>query len=299
VQQLLAQDYDGRSEDVVIEDQQILLWQSKLKESSDLNGEAKIDFLSLGLRNMAFRHWQKWHDPRVDTLYREIQVSMMEVPGHAEHFKSMINAAQGLRKEALVHARDGRREMGDYSVLASDFWNKKTEAFRTLYLLPSPETIRVLGDYLADDWVSPIPIDDDGSMEQSLAHEAVNALGHMALRDMPVEYKEDSERAQYLVFWRQWYESVKNGKRTFRFLGDPTEYDLDGPASNEKLARIEHDRVRDAKRNNTAGDSARTRAMAVPQGVAGAVGLLSIAIVAGCALVAAAVGYFLRGRRTV
>jgi hypothetical protein len=40
-----------------------------------------------------------------------------------------------------------------------------------------------------------------------------------------VIYDEDIEA------WRLWYEQVKSGKRTFRFEGDPQEYNLAGPVA--------------------------------------------------------------------
>lgn len=35
-------------------------------------------------------------------------------------------------------------------------------------------------------------------------------------------------------FYRKWYDEVKEGRRTFRFIGDPQEYDLNGPAIRKK-----------------------------------------------------------------
>ncbi|MCB1133338.1 MAG: hypothetical protein KDN05_19610, partial [Verrucomicrobiae bacterium] len=64
--------------------------------------------------------------------------------------------------------------------------------------------------------------------------------------------------------WRQWYQEIKDGKRTFRFEGDPTEYDLDGPAPKQKLERIALADRRDTERahgrergGTTANESAR------------------------------------------
>ena len=48
--------------------------------------------------------------------------------------------------------------------------------------------------------------------------------------------------------WKQWWNEIRDGKRTYRFAGSSVEYGPDGPASTEKLARIALDRKRDLER---------------------------------------------------
>ena len=102
-----------------------------------------------------------------------------------------------------------------------------------------------------------------------------------------------SNRADAQAAWQLWYEQVKSGKRTFRFEGDPTEYDLNGPASKDKLQRVERDRKRDDERSagrkkSSSGSEATSQATDAtkPLAIAG--------LIAACVLIAVAVGYFVR-----
>src|SRR5690606_26228155 len=69
----------------------------------------------------------------------------------------------------------------------------------------------------------------------------------MTLQRLPLTFKPVKRAGytfpyEYVYAWQNWYEQIKAGSRTFRFEGDPTEYDLNGPVPKEKLQRIERDR---------------------------------------------------------
>ncbi|RYD82698.1 MAG: hypothetical protein EOP84_09025 [Verrucomicrobiaceae bacterium] len=73
-----------------IEIQQVGVWESKLEESSAMEGFSKLDFLSIGLRGMAHRKTLSDHGKEVDQLYVRIQMAMLAVPGHAEYYRDRI-----------------------------------------------------------------------------------------------------------------------------------------------------------------------------------------------------------------
>jgi hypothetical protein len=94
--------------------------------------------------------------------------------------------------------------------------------------------------------------------------------------------------------WRQWYQEIKDGRRTFRFEGDPTEYDLNGPAPKEKLERLalatRMDKDRAARHGGT--DEATTPEPPVSSKTP-IVGL----VLAGSAVFASLVWYFRKAKR--
>ena len=110
--------------------------------------------------------------------------------------------------------------------------------------------MRVLGEFLTDE-SGPEFIVQDERRDLTMSWYAVAALSQLPLLDMPttfgVQY-DDRSVSMAVPSWRLWYEQIKSGNRTFRFKGDPTEYDLDGPASPQKLERIAKNRQRDEKR---------------------------------------------------
>ena len=86
------------------------------------------------------------------------------------------------------------------------------------------------------------------SVRTSNCEYAASSMKMLPLVDKPVG--KDVTGYAAVGPWREWYERIKSGRATFRFEGDPVEYDLDGPAPPEKLARIAADRARDADRAN-------------------------------------------------
>ena len=100
-----------------------------------------------------------------------------------------------------------------------------------------------------------------------------------------------------LASWRQWYEDIKSGRRTFRFEGDSTEYDLNGPAPKEKLERIARDRKRDSEHEagqKKTADSSAVETLTTPFASSSS---MSVAIFITCTvLLVSLVWYFLKAR---
>jgi len=63
----------------------------------------------------------------------------------------------------------------------------------------------------------------------------------MTLSKLPIanspteEIRHSGQIDDGLKAWRQWYAEVKDGRRTFRFIGDPVDYDLRGPSKRGAL----------------------------------------------------------------
>ena len=234
----------------------------------------------------------------VKHIYLRIQRILLATPGHAEYYWDRILAAR-LEYEAAKAGSNTDKS----SWLRSELSHVQANGFRTMAYLPSVETVRVLGEFLADERgytkVPPNPTIDDleaTGLEQPNCKGAAKAFVSLPIVSKPLVKNWTSVSFDDVPLWRTWYEQIKAGKRTFRFEGDSTEYDLSGPASNEKLARIERDRMRDAERlagrRKSSPDSDfvfQALNLSKPSSIAG--------LIAACAFLAGAVWYFMKHRR--
>jgi len=227
-------------------------------------------------------------------IFIRAQASLLAIPGHAEYYRDQILKA---REEY-----EGDPLVGKGPALAA-LTTEQTYAFRTLSQLPSVETVRVLGEFLADDRgkigePGPPPVMTEGrSMESPNCSLALDALHGLPLVNKPVA-AEHANDDKDLEAYRLWYAQIKSGNRTFRFVGDPTEYDLDGPAGPAKLKRINEARERDSQRaaGHPAGSGATgTGAGTVsPSSSASSSASLTGILLAAGALCLVAVWYFQR-----
>lgn len=191
-------------------------------------------------------------------VYKEAQTALIVIPGHAEYYRDKLDQANDIRKAAIPGAGDDGDGASDHGVKLLKFMNARDEAFQVFRNVPSPETVRVLGHYLEDEWVSPLPFGKPHWFEKPLATHAADALNGLPLVNKPVKRipLDRGDPDKDLKAWQHWYQQIKSGKRTYRFEGDRQEYDLNGPAPKEKLASIERDRKRDeerASRSNKSG----------------------------------------------
>jgi hypothetical protein len=216
-------------------------------------------------------------------VYDSAKKALMSIPGHAQYFSDKIKIEQESVKND-PHLRGGRL---DYDR------NRGTYISEILINLPSPETIRVLGDFLDDDLDYRCkPNTHRGYDFYANSDFAMKALVGIGLNNSP-QIEKFTDQEHDIALWRSWYAKVKAGTLTFSFVGDPTEYDLNGPAPREKLQRIVHDQQRDEGRVAGHTKAAAKTELAVatsqirkPFQFAG--------ILAACSIIAIAVWYFLR-----
>ena len=289
-----------QAEDRKIEIEQIKLWESNLEKSEAMNAQDKIDCLSLGLRNMGYRKTLSNHGAEVERMYQLIQATLLAIPGHAEYYRDDINKARAKFEEAL--------KGGDETLIGETrqyLAGKLLFDFPTLDHLPSVETVRVLGEFLSDErgyvkmpehpTLEDLTTDVSGS---PVFRRAAASLGKLPIVNKPIPASTQFRTPDDVRPWKQWYEQIKAGNRTFRFEGDATEYDLNGPASKDTLVRVARAMKRDAER--TGGQRKSSTVAGSDSAVAVLTQPVSIAwILTGLALVAGAGWYFLRGRRTV
>jgi hypothetical protein len=126
----------------------------------------------------------------------------------------------------------------------------------------------------------------------NLAADALKTL----IEKPPVPQDRNWQTKGDIEAWQLWYEQIKSGNRTFRFKGDPKDYDLTGPVSKDKLQRVERDRKRDDER--TAGHK-NSSSVGEPVPVIAQIRKPSsiITILAVCVLIAGSIRYFLMSRK--
>jgi hypothetical protein len=172
-------------------------------------------------------------------LYIRIQQLLVATPGHADFHARRIKDAQSAYEQAMNPSNHGKPESNDLAgENQSKLLNVQTRSFQALGNMPSPETVRVLGEFLFDPW----GLDPNAKPGQFENKEKLGQVDHAgyamrALARLPLETRANatpSEKTQYwndIDAWKLWFEQVKAGTRTFRFKGDPQNYSLAGPVS--------------------------------------------------------------------
>ncbi len=230
-------------------------------------------------------------------IFTRAQSTLLSIPGHAKYYQDKI---EWLRAQALVDVKksdDEIRQMRADKTMVEfhDYESFREKAFLALGLLPSWETVSVLGHFLND----PEGLDGKrlsggprfGSDYQGFpanAEASVLALSKLGIKNSPFQAagnKEDYNfvRKGEIDAWKTWWSEVKDGKRTFRFIGSNVEYGPEGPVSRKKPLQSRSDRKSDAVR------PPQEESLTKPLSVAGI-------IAAGCFCVAA-VWYYLRSAR--
>jgi hypothetical protein len=240
--------------------------------------------------------------PERDEITTALQKALISTPEHAKYFidkieESWTSNAERVRTlesqpewlAAMEEVEQAEEISLDMFYLLGRMWGDYekvcVENLGMLGHIPSTESVRALGHYLQKREEPGIKTHSpDTSMP---AAESLTEL----ISDGPMQKWQAS--FQDVPKWRKWFDEVKAGKRNFRFKGDPTEYDLDGPASKDKLSRVATATRRDAERAETGRES-----RAVADGNSSATiftsPVLNLGVFAGLALVAGVIWYFMR-----
>ena len=146
-------------------------------------------------------------------LYREMQKVAISLPNHASYFAEKIEKLRIPGREGYSGCSDPRKRM----------WIIQD----SLSHLPSPETIKILGNFLYDTRDTPtareVRLATDYDLIPTNDCLAADALGSIGLNKAPLDKKKYSER-QDVEIWKLWYEPVKAGTRKFSFAGQDVEY---------------------------------------------------------------------------
>lgn len=196
--------------------------------------------------------------PEESTVFNRAQSNLLAIPGHATYYQDKI---ESMRAEVLANAKKSEEELNavltDGRELANE-WSYDRYcflAFQTLQLMPSAETVAVLGHFLNDPEGrdgkslvgSSLAGSDDSQGRSFNAMMAAMTIGNLGIEHPPYIIP-GTLGATFIDAWKDWWNEVAAGKRTYRFTGSSIEYGPDGPVSAEKLQSIERDRRRDEER---------------------------------------------------
>ena len=220
---------------------------NKAKESRSIEF---ADELGLGLLKTS-RKRNLYAIGNPEEVFKALQEAFLSIPGHALHYRDRINTTRSELEKALAAG-----EINMIGSVRAKIYNEVTYGLETLGNLPSPETVGVLGEFLFDergfvDITGLVPTEEN--MYLAIRDGPVFAKAAAALDALPIVAKPVQTKIYYVSPsdtepWRQWYREIKEGKRTFRFEGDATEYDLNGPAPSQKIERIARDTKRERER---------------------------------------------------
>ncbi len=212
------------------------LWRQEIDKAGSLPPQEAIPLLSRCMRRMGrssiFQVDERWD------VHRLAQARLLSIPGHAEYYQKQIKAAEeevvdALQSMGLEHAGTAK----------SRLLVVQTEAFETLEALPSPETVRVLGELLDDPWGFEPGMDRtvQAVRFKTYGERPHSGMAMIALARLPLETRANNTPANKTSYdadigaWTLWYEQIRAGTRTFRFIGDPQEYSLAGPVPQAKI----------------------------------------------------------------
>lgn len=220
-------------------------WRQDIFTSDQLPANERIDLLSRALDNISrFSNYQV--SERIE-IYDMARDTMASIPGHAKYFTDKIEQAyesnaEKVRKiefppdwdteiEELV--RNSENPEAYFNWLRAQWGNYEEIRSKNLGMLghvPSTESVRALGHYLRKRDEPGIKIPSPGT-EFSAAKNLTELISNGPMQTWRASYEDVPK-------WQQWFDDVKAGKRTFRFVGTNVDYTLDGPADADTLKRI-------------------------------------------------------------
>jgi len=193
-----------------LEEKYVQITQNEKIERSD-----KIERLGNVLRWIDSPELHKGCIEEARSLQNKVQSELGSISGHAAYFEAKIKEEQTSVQGLEDRTSPGRSEYEH---------NRETYIRSILVHLPTPETVRVLGDFLSDDKDTPprqkpgywIPIEANSYL-------AAQSLRQIGLRNNPQPAGQILGVPDVSI-WRSWYDEIKNGKRSFSFKGQNVEY---------------------------------------------------------------------------
>ncbi len=123
-----------------------------------------------------------------------------------------------------IHAERAKWKAGEWY---SEYDRVRFGTIEAMKKLEHPGIVRILGELL---WDTERTVGEFGVGAPSNAVYASRSLAEM-VENPPVQRPPDIRRPGDLETWQLWYEQIRAGTRTFRFKGNPQEYNLQGPVT--------------------------------------------------------------------
>jgi hypothetical protein len=229
------------------ESRQVELWQKTLTNSKTEPDRVRLDKLKLGLLYFAQRSRYERASADVPRLYQSLQDEMISIPGHAKFYRDEILKAQS---EYSANLSNG--------ALKNKYLKTRGLGFYVMSLLPSPETITVMGEFLSNDFIKPNPAEDKQPVDWSKVDlrkinygdpdppiysnpwSASYTIMELGLREPPVPFSKSGLSGKKDVeATRAWWELVKAGKKDISFIGRPEIYRFTGDGSWEMVGKVD------------------------------------------------------------
>jgi len=213
-----------------------------------------------------------------------------------EHYRAEIFKASELPEDpSRVRAH----------LILREYEKVRKTGFPILGLEPRNQPVPVLGYFLND----PEGRDGKNILGESItssdevpfpfnAAAAAIAIRRLGIEHPPFRERPGADTYEYSLeeidAWRDWWNEVKAGKRTYRYIGSSIEFGPYGPASKEQLQRVERNRQREAASNGprSAASSAEVGEQPEPPGTK-----TSIAIGGAALVLLASIFYVLRAKK--
>lgn len=194
------------------------------------------------------------------------QKALLSIPGHAKYYQDKIDK---MRAELLANTKKTPEELlrmhneGHEVIDDTTYLSETEKSIRTLRYMPSSETVSVLGYFLND----PVGRDGKSLLGKTLkrgdsgpylsnAELSTDTIRDLGIEQPPFRDNKSVITPEEIDAWKDWWNEIKGGKRTYRFIGSKVEYGADGPATPELIEKAHTIRERDEKR--AAGHTRRT-----------------------------------------
>ncbi len=188
-------------------------WNSALDHLEDFSETQKMDILGTAVRIKANDTGSQLTKGSVSLGDRAIAL-LLVIPGHANYYGDRVIEAQ-IQADSTIKG-----------IKTFVYLETRSSNLSILSQLPSPETIRVLGEFLADE--RPEYFNFDGAPQNCpLGWETLIYIEKLPLADPPIEKiggMDEGIAKKYLPPWQKWYAEIKAGRRSFRFIGQTEEY---------------------------------------------------------------------------
>lgn len=259
--------------------------------------EMLVQLKSLGYRSCSER----------DEVTNTLESTLLAIPGHAKYYQEKIDK---MRDELLENSKKTQEDIikmqneGQTVLDEPNYLSDVGVAIRTLRFMPSAETVSVLGYFLNDPVLRDgktllgnrlIPGDYTGHVSNAqLATEVIRQLG---IEQPPFGDIKGKITPEEIDTWKNWWNEIKDGRRTYRFIGSNIEYGPDGPANREAIQRNDLNRKRDDERDGGHKRAAPATETAVVENPTSK-GFPIAGVIAACVLLAGAGWYFLSTRNS-
>lgn len=173
------------------------------------------------IRGLAVLSGIDFEGAEYDEVRRKAWERLKRVPDFAEQFDT--------------HLREEREKWVSSRESPSSYNRNRDYLFLAMRSLPHPSVVKVVGEFLSD---TSRPGYDGGDEAARIAYSVIpsnavlsaQVLGHL-IEKPPTAKHWDDYKEEDAKTWELWFEQVKAGTRTFRFKGDPQDYNLQGPVS--------------------------------------------------------------------